>query len=245
MSLLRAGRRKYNMASRRMSVRSHVAWYWRGLFMSVALGVGVALAWWIYDIGGVLANAERGTSGESLEQLNARVKQLEAENAQLLSVQVKIDRHTRIDAEAQKNLEHELRILQAENATLMEELAFVRGMNSSDRSGALNIQRFTVKNEAPGSYRFQLLLVQAGQKERIFHGRLQLFVMAQDGGGKSVQMFLGKNASDEKFKISLKSYQSIEGAFELAPGLMVKSVEARIFGDGSTQPKLSKMVNLS
>ncbi len=245
MSLLRAGRRKYNMASRRMAVQSHVAWYWRGLFMSVALGVGIALAWWIYDIGGSLASAERGASGKGLEQLSARVKQLEAENAQLLSAQVKIDRHTRIDAEAQKNLEHELKILQAENATLMEELAFIRGMNSSDRSGALNIQRFTVKNEAPGSYHFQLQLVQAGQKERVFRGRLQLVVMTQGGGGKRVQVFPGGKVTDEKFNVSLKSYQSIEGAFELAPGLVAKSVEARIFSDGSTQPRLSKTVNLS
>lgn len=245
MSLLRAKRRKYNLASRRMAVRGHVAWYWRGLFMSVALGVGVALAWWIYDLAGGLAGSSQGASWQGVEQLSARVRQLEAQNAQLQSAQVKIDRHTQIDAEAQKNLERELKALQAENATLKEELAFIRGMKSADHSSALNIQRFTVKSVVPGSYRFQLQLVQAGQKEHVFHGRLQLVVMAQDGGAKSVQVFPGNAVTDDKFRINLKSYQSIEGVFQLAPGLVVRSVEARIFSEGSAQPKLSKTVNLS
>jgi transposase-like protein len=246
MSLLRAKRRsKYSLASRRVAVRTHVAWYWRGLFMSVALGLGVALAWWIYDVGGMLAGLDRGASEQSIEQLRVRVRQLELENAQLHSEQVKINRHGQIDAEAQKNLERELKVLQGENATLKEELAFIRGMSSADRSGALNIQRFTVKKEVLGSYRFQVLLVQAGRTEQVFRGRLQLVVTAQGSRGNSVQLFPGNAAAEERFKISLKSYQSIEGDFQLAPGLVVKSVEARIFSDGSSQPKLSKTVNLS
>ncbi|MBU0593086.1 MAG: hypothetical protein KKH74_05025 [Gammaproteobacteria bacterium] len=245
MTLLRAKRRKFHMASRRVAVRTHVAWYWRGVFMSVALGVGVALAWWIYDVGSLLANSERGVPQQSMEQLSIRVRQLEKEKAQLQSAQVKIDRHTQIDAESQRNLERELKFLQTENATLKEELAFIRGMTSADRSGALNIQRFTVKKDVSGAYRFQLQLVQAGQKESFFHGRLQLVITAQGGSGKRVQIIPGNSDADEKFKISLKSYQSIEGDFQIAPGQVVKSVEARIFSDGSTQPKLSKTVNLS
>lgn len=245
MSLLRARRRKYSLASRRVAVRTHVAWYWRGLFMSLVLGVGIGLVWWIYDVGGLRAGLERGASGHGLELLRARVMQLEMENSQLQSAQVKIDRHTQIDAEAQRNLERELKALQSENATLKEELAFMRGMTSADHSGALNIQRFTVKKEVPGIYRFQLLLVQAGRKENVFRGRLQLVVTAQGNGGKSMQTIPDNAATDRNFKISLKSYQSIEGNFQLAPGQVAKSVEARIFSDGSTQPKLSKTVDLS
>lgn len=245
MSLLRARRRKYSLASRRVAVRTHVAWYWRGLFMSLALGVGIGLTWWVYGVGGPRAGTESGASEQVLEQLRARVVQLETENAQLQSVQLKNDRHSQIDAEAQRNLERELKALQGESATLKEELAFVRGMTSADHSDALNIQRFTVRKEVSGSYRFQLLLVQAGRKENFFRGRLQLVVTAQGSGGKTMQTFPDNAAKDEAFKVGLKSYQSIEGSFQLAPGQMVKSVEARIFSDGSTQPKLSKTVGLS
>ncbi len=232
------------MASRRMAVRTHIAWYWRGLFMSVVLGVGIALAWWFFDVGGRLG-FDRGISEQGLAQLRARVRQLEMENSQLQSAQQKINRHSQIDAEAQRSLERELKALQGENATLREELAFIRGMSSDDRSGALNIQRFTVKKEVLGSYRFQLLLVQAGQKEHVFRGRLQLVVTAQGGSGKSVRLFPSDAVMDEKFKINMKSYQSIDGSFQLEPGQVLKSVEARIFTDGSLRPKLSKTVNLS
>lgn len=245
MSLLRARRRRYSLASRRVAVRTHVAWYWRGLFMSLALGLGIGLAWWVYDVGALRAGSERSADEQDLEQLRARVMQLETENAQLQSAQVKIDRHTQIDAEAQRNLERELKALQSENATLKEELAFMRGMTSADHSGALNIQRFTVRKEDPGSYHFQLLLVQAGRKENVFRGRLQLVVTVQGGSGKSMQTFPDKAATDKAFKISLKSYQSIEGDFQLAPDQVAKRVEARIFSDGATQPKLSKTVDLS
>lgn len=245
MSLLRARRRKYHMALRRVAVRTHVAWYWRGVFLIVALGAGVALAWWLYVVGGGATGSAREISGPDAEQLMSRVHQLEAENVLLRSAQVKYDRHTQIDAEAQKSLERDLSALQEENAKLREELAFIRGMSSADRSGALNIQRFTVKNESQGSFRFQLLLVQAGQKERIFRGRLQLVVQAQGSDRKHVLVFPGNAVADTKFRVNLKSYQSIEGDFQLAPGLVAKSVEARIFSEGSTQPKLSKTVSLS
>lgn len=233
------------MALRRVAVRTHVAWYWRGVYVIIALGVSVALAWWLYATGGGVAGPEREASGASVEALMVRIGELEAENVQLRSAQVKHDRHTQIDAEAQKSLEHDLGVLQEENAALREELAFIRGMSSTDRSGALNIQRFSVKNESSGAYRFQLLLVQAGQKERVFRGRLQLVVKAQSGSGKHVLVFPDSSVLDEKFKVNLKSYQSIEGDFQLAPGLVAKSVEARIFSEGSTQPKLSKTVSLS
>ncbi|MFA5241975.1 MAG: DUF6776 family protein [Sulfuricella sp.] len=245
MSFLRARRRKYHMALRRVAVRSHLAWYWRGAFVIIALGVVVALVWRLYVADGDLAGSEREASGEGVEQLKVRIRQLETENALLRSARVKYDRHTQIDTEAQKSLERDLGALQEENATLREELAFIRGMSSTDRSGALNIQRFTVKNARSGYYHFQLLVVQAGQKERVFRGRLQLVVKAQDGGGKHVLVFPGNTVEDDKFKINLKSYQSIEGDFQLAPGLVVTSVEARIFSEGSSQLKLSKLVSLS
>ncbi|MDO9188876.1 MAG: hypothetical protein Q7U24_03330, partial [Sulfurimicrobium sp.] len=77
--------------------------------MSVALGVGVALAWWMYDVGGLLAGLDRGASEQGLAQLRSRVKELEKENAQLQSAQVKIDRHSQIDAESQRSLEREIK----------------------------------------------------------------------------------------------------------------------------------------
>jgi len=96
-----------------------------------------------------------------------------------------------------------------------------------------------------GTYRYQLLLVQAGQREKVFQGRLQLVVTTQDGGKNNVRIFPANALARDNFIVSVKSYQKFEGNFQLPPASVVKSVEARIFGEGSTQPKLTKTVNLS
>lgn len=233
------------MISHRVAVRPHLAWYWRSLFLGAVLCFGVVLAWWVFANGGLFSGGNRGGSEREFEQLGVRLRQLETENAQMRVSRATLDRYSQIDAEAQKSLERELKSLQAENAALKEELAFIRGMASPDRSGALNIQRFTVRRSIPGTYRFQLLLVQAGQKEKTFRGRFQIVVTVLGEDGKSVRLLPSGVAAGENYKISLKSYQSIDGEFQVAPGQVVKSVEARIFSDGSTQPKLSKIVNLS
>lgn len=245
MRMMRAARRRYGLASRRMAVRTHVAWYWRGLFMVIALGVGIGLAWWIYAVGGNLARSGHEFSGEEREQLHARIRQLESEKMQLQAVQVKIGRHSQIDAEAQKTLEHEIQSLQSENAALKEEIAFVRGMTGSGGEVGLDVQKFTVKNLAAGNYRYHLLLVQVGQKEKNFHGRLQLAVTSEDSSGRHVQLIPNQALADGKFKINLKAYQKMEGEFQVAPGQTVRNVEARIFTDGSNQPKLIKTVSVS
>jgi hypothetical protein len=49
----------------------------------------------------------------------------------------------------------------------------------------------------------------------------------------------------DKFTVSMNAYQKLEGDFQLAPTSVVKSVEARIFGEGSSQPRLTKTLNLS
>lgn len=245
MKFVRAVKRRYGMASRPVAVRTHIAWHWRGMFMVLALCLGVGLAWWMYDIGSLYAGFDRGVADRELAQLREKVRSLEEENGRLQSVQVKAERYSQIDGAAQKSQERELKTLRDENAELKEELAFFRGMNSGDNSAGVSIHRFTVERNAAGIYRYQVLLVQSGQREKVFQGRLQLVVMAQDGGRKSSLTIPGNIAENEKFNVSLKSFQRLEGDLPLAAATVVKSVEVRIFANGAAQPKLTKTVNLS
>jgi hypothetical protein len=109
----------------------------------------------------------------------------------------------------------------------------------------LNVYHFKVEAGAAGLYRYQLLLVRAGQQEKVFQGRLQLVVTTQDGGKNNLRIFPADASAKDKFIVSVKSYQKMEGEFQLPSVSVVKSVEARVFGDGSAQPRLSKTVNLS
>jgi hypothetical protein len=243
--IARAVKRRYGISSRQVAVRTHVAWYWRGLFMAVALVCGIGLAWWMYDIGSHFAGFDRGATEQELVRLRDKLQQLESDNGRLRATQVTTDRHSQIDSAAQQDTEHALKALQDENAQLKEELAFFRGVSSGDRGAGVNVYRFRVEPGVTGVYRYQLLLVQAGQRDKIFQGRLQLVVTTQDGGKNTVRVFPANAMAKDKFVISVKSYQKLEGDFQLPPAAVLKSVEARIFGEGSAQPKLSKTVNLS
>lgn len=245
MRFVRAVKRRYGMASRPVAVRTHIAWQWRGMFMALALCLGVGLAWWMYDIGSLYAGFDRGVADRELAQLRDRVRLLEEDNGRLRSVQVKTERYSQIDGAAQKSLERELKALRDENAELKEELAFFRGMTSGDNTAGVSIHRFTVERNAAGTYRYQVLLVQSGQREKVFQGRLQLVVTAQDGGRKNLVTIPGNLVENDKFSVSLKSFQRLEGDLPVAAATVVKSVEARIFANGATQPKLIKTVNLS
>ena len=118
--------------------------------MAVALGCGIGLAWWMYDIGSRFAGFDRGATDQELVQLRDKVKQLEADNGRLRAVQVTTDRHSQIDSAAQQDTERALKALQDENAQLKEQLAFFRGVSSGDRGGGVNVYRFKVEPGVAG-----------------------------------------------------------------------------------------------
>lgn len=233
------------MAARPVAVRAHVAWYWRGLLMLVALSFGIGLAWWMYDVGSQFAGFDRGAANQELVRLRDRLRVLEEDNRRLREAQVKTDRHSQIDNAAQRDIELTLKNLQEENAQLKEELAFFRGMASGERAAGVSISQFKVERASTGKYRYQLLLVQAGQQNKPFRGRLQLLVTMQDGGRKGVVTLPATIEHGDRFAINLSAYQKFEGDFPLAPAAVVKSVEARIFGEGSSQPRLTRIISLS
>ena len=160
-----------------------------------------------------------------LVQLRDKLKQLEADNGRLRMAQVATDRHSQIDSAAQQETEHVLKFLQDENAQLKEELAFFRGISSGDRGAGVNVYRFKVEPGVAGMYRYQLLLVQAGQREKVFQGHLQLVVTTQEGGRNNVRTFPANSLASDKFVVSVKSYQKLEGDFQLPTTSVVKTVE--------------------
>ena len=211
MKFVHAVKRRYGLASRKMAVRTHVAWHWRGLLLLAVLSLGVAAAWWTLDNRNLYAGADRGAAAPELARMREDLTAAHAENARLKTLQVKTERYTQIDTVVQQDQQRELKQLQDENAQLKEEVAFFRGMMSGDRAAGVNIYRFSVDKGNSGLYRYQLLLVLAGQKEKTFQGYVQLLVTAADNGKRNVVAIPAKAAADPKFSINLRSYQRLEG----------------------------------
>ncbi|MCE5182096.1 MAG: hypothetical protein LLG15_09880 [Betaproteobacteria bacterium] len=247
MRLRRTLKRNFGIAASPLTVRRHVAWYWRlPVFMVLLAGVA-ALSWWFYDAGLHFAGFERGVTVEEVQRLKEKVDVLERENALWRSVGAQSERKIQIEQITQKDLVKNVKTLQDENAQLKEDLVFFRKQMSPDKNGdELSIYRFKVENIMPGEYRYRLLLLQGGQREREFQGKVELLVNLARGSEKTVMTIPSAKGADARaYNLSFKYYQRLEGTFHVEPKAVVKNVQIRVFENGAAQPKLMQTVNLT
>jgi len=227
-------------------VKTHVAWYWRMLGLVAVLSCSFALAAWIYDAGRRFAGFDRSEAEQELSQLRESVGRLTQETAGLRASVNASESKLQIERAAQTQLGRQVKVLEDENARLKEDLAFFENLIPSEhRDNTLLINRFRVEPGAlPGEFRYRLLLLQGGRRDKPFQGNLQLLVTLQQGG-KDAIITLPEEGAAQAYKISFKYFQRVEGTFRVAPGARVKTVQVRIFESGSTQARATQSFNLS
>lgn len=239
-------RRRFGIAAPQMSVRTHVAWYWRWVLFGLAVAVGLLFAREFFDAGMQVAGFHRSKTGEELERLRDTVKSLEKENTSLHNSVVAGERQLQIELAAQADLTRALKVQQDENAKLQEDLAFFQTLMPSGKSqDQLAIYRFKVDAGAmAGEYRYRLLVVQEGKRERDFHGRVQLLVSYVQDGKKGVIAIPANGEPVPALTLNFRYYQRVEGGFQAPAGTVVKSVQARVFDGGASTPKLQQTATL-
>lgn len=248
MRLGRRLKRRFGIAAAPLAVRRHLAWYWRlPLLVVILLAGGIALTWLFYDAGARFVGLDRGATVDEVRRLREELGSLERENASLRSDGAQSERKMQIEQATQNDLAKTVKALQDENAQLKEDLTFFRKQMSSDKSdGDLSIYRFKVESTMPGEYRYRLLLLQGGQREREFQGKVQFLVSFTRGGEKLVMTLPSvKEAESPAYNLNFKFYQRLEGIFHVEPNAQVKKVQIRVFENGAVQPKLMQAVNLS
>lgn len=244
--LLKKIRQRFGISARRMTVKTHVAWYWRMLGLVAVLSWSFALAAWIYDAGRRFAGFDRSEAEQELSQLRERVGRLTPEAAGLRASVNASESKLQIERAAQAQLLRQVKVLEDENARLKEDLAFFENLIPSEhRDNTLLINRFRVEPGAlPGEFRYRLLLLQGGRRDKPFQGNLQLLVSLQQDG-KDAIITLPEEQAAQAYKISFKYFQRVEGTFRVAPGAGVKMVQVRIFESGSAEARATQSFNLS
>ena len=246
--LIRTLQRKFGISAPRVAVRTHIAWYWRWLGY-VALGAFVfGVGWTTYDYGMELAGFRQSEAARALARLNEEIRQREARILELRSQVAAAERQMQIERATYGDLAKQVKSLAEENAVLREDLGFFQSlMAAGGKEGALSINRFRVQPEAlPGEYRYRLMLVQNGQRVKEFQGTLQ-FVLNLEQGDRKFALTLPQEgeANTKEYQVSFKFFQRVEGTFKVAPGAVVKSLQIRVFENGSNAPKLSQSVSVS
>jgi hypothetical protein len=240
--------RRFGISAPRVAVRTHVAWYWRWLGYVAAGALVVGVGWTTYDYGMELAGFRQSEAASALAKLNEQMHRRDGQIAELRGQVATAERQMQIERATYGDLARQVKMLSDENAGLREDLAFFQSlMAAGGREGAVSINRFKVQPESlPGEYRYRLLLVQSGQRVKDFQGKLQ-FVLNLEQGDRKVALTLPQDGEKDtrEFQLSFKFFQRVEGTFKVAPGAVVRSLQVRVFENGSVAPKLSQTVSIS
>ncbi len=245
-NLLKRCRQRFGISAPRMTVKTHVAWYWRMLGVVAVLSCSLVLAIWMYDAGRRFAGFDRSEVEQEMSQLRESVKKMTEESDALRAGVNASESKLQIERAAQTQLVKQVKALEDENARLKEDLAFFENLMPGERKdNALTINRFRVEPDAlPGEFRYRLLLLQGSTRVQPFQGSLQLLVSLQKDG-KDAIITLPEEGAAQAYRINFRYFQRVEGTFRVAPGARVKTVQIRIFESGSAQVRASQSVNLS
>ncbi len=244
-NLLRSLRRRFGISAPKMTVRTHVAWYWRWLGMVLLASLSLALALWIYDAGRRFAGFDRSEIEQEVKTLQESSARLDVEAEQLRAVANASESRLKIEQSAQTQLALQVKTLEEENRRLKEDLAFFENLGPA--TNKLSINRFTVQKDVlPGEYRYRLLVLLGGAaRDRQFQGGLQLVVNVQSQGRNGMIVLPDRSqAENNNFRLNFKYFQRVEGTFRVPDQSKIRSVQVRVMEQGSNHVSAEQSVDL-
>jgi len=227
--------RRMSISAPKMTVKSHFPWPLKALFLVLVLGFGGAIALWIYDLGRDFTGHSPVVSKQQLADLNEKVSALTAERDRFSSTVNAAESRLNIEKAAQEQLGQQIKILEAQNAKLKEDLAFFEGLlpNATGKQG-ITIQRLTAELLTPTQLRYRMLIMQGGKGPN-FVGNVQLLVTATIAGKSVVLTFPSANATaadKAASQLDFKYYQRVEAELTLPEGAVVKAIQAKVMEKG-------------
>jgi hypothetical protein len=233
-------RRRMSISSPRMAVRSRSSWPMRLATMAIAFALGAAAALWFWNPVHVIGPNGQDV-GKKLSDYQEQLEKLTEERDQFSTTANASESQINMERAAQKQLAAQVKTLEQENTKLKEDLAFFDSLlpNATGPLG-INIRRLKVDLVAPNQLRYRLLIMQGGKGDQVFTGNLQLAVTVLQGGKSAMINFPDGNPSElDKFKLSFKYYQRVEGVLTLPEGTTVRLVQARVLEKGQMRAQQS------
>ncbi len=229
--------RRRSVSAARMTVRRHVPWPLRLASLALAAAIGAAGGMWLWRATFDDAAIGRDRLDTQVASLRDQLADERAERVRLTDALVPTDSGLRIDQVAAQRREQQLRELEAENAELKADLAYLESLlPAADSQGPVAIRRFEVEPDAsePNRMRYRALLMQAGRAERPFSGSLQLLVTTTAQGRSKTLKLPDDGPADarERMKLSFRRLLRVEGHFRVPEGAVLKSVQMRVLERG-------------
>lgn len=230
-------RRRLSISAPKMTIKTHIPWPLRAAAVVVLLGISIALGLWAYDAGKQFAGFGVDLKAE-VARLHEQVQQLTAERDQLAATSSGIESRISIERATQEQLASQIKILEAENAKLKNDLAFFENLSGGAKvAEGVTVKRFEIEPDStPNQFHYRILLVQGGKPGKDFSGDLQLILTLQQGG-KAVMMTLpraGTEVTDaNQYQVSFRFYKRLEGSFSIPADASLKQAQVRILERGT------------
>jgi hypothetical protein len=229
-----------------MTIRSHLAWYWRWLINILAMAAVAGIVWWLVENSYRITGFDREEARQQISTLGEENVLLRRDLETARANVAERDRQLAIDKAAQMELARNVAQLQDENAALKEDLGFLRNiMSSGTTPEGLGIANLKVEQDgAPNEYRYRMLLTQGGQRKQDFKGRIQLLAQVAHQGSLSTLTFPEPSAGEGAGAVDFRFYQKVDGRFRIPEGAVLKGYEVRVIALPGGQVKLSRSVNV-
>jgi hypothetical protein len=232
--------RRMSVSAPRMTVKRHIPLPIRVAIWSIAATIAgfVGVGLWQATVGAGAQERER-LAAESGE-LRQRLAQETRQRTELSALAKSADSRLQIEKTTAEKLTQQVQSLEAENARLKSELAYMEGLlpskagQSGDAAG-LSLRQFEVQADAaPGQYRYRALLVQGGREQRDFIGTTQILFSNAVSGKSETLTFPSANdkALLERMQVKFRRTLRLEGVIELPKGFVPKTVQLRVLEQG-------------
>jgi len=238
---------RFSISAPRLSVRPHIAWYFRWGMMLPFVLAAVILVWWAYDSGLEFAGFNRGQAQQEISKQRDQITKLEANIAQLRDKVAQYERELQIEQASNQATSEQLKNMADKTVQLQEDLVFFQNLTeTTGKEGELGVHRLTLeRDKIPGEYHLRMLLVQSGQRVKTFSGNYQLVATVMESGQSITRVFPQEATGNTQFKLSFRYYQRIEQSIQLSPDAKLENVQVRIFEHGADEPKVRQNVSPS
>lgn len=239
--LLRRFRRHFGVSSRKVAVQAHLAWYWRWTIVVLSVGILAGSVWYAYRFSQGFTAVGREDLVESVGEMQVQMQALEQDNVRLRADLAASDNRLKIESGMRMDMTRQLKSLSEEASIAKDEAAVLKAMlTQAGRMPGVSISRLRIQRDgAEFRYRFTLVHNAAGGRE--FEGQLRMVAnLVQDG--KAVTMALPRADADAvpSTALSFKLFQPVEGSFQIPGNATLRSLEVRVFENGSAQPRATQ-----
>jgi len=227
-------RRRLTISAPRMAVRSAMPWPFRWAVAAIVLGFCAAIALWAFEFGKDIAGLDHGTK-EQLVQLRSELEALRSEldtakvaRDKAQSIANTADTLVSLGKASEEKLVSQVKLLQAENQSLRDDLGFFEKLIPSSGVEGVAIRGLHAELENGKDLKWQALVIQASKNAAEFNGRLELTFSGVLNGKPWIATLPGGPQT-----LAFKQYGRLQGVFEVPPQVAVKSLVAKVL-EGST-----------